>query len=217
MQRLILFVFIGLALLPAPAMAQVDVRDQLIGPDSFPDLELQEDDAINLDDPDGDSDTEELGGWGRLWLDATGTGGVVAMATALDAESAEAFLAGFQSTVPREDRRPHGIHANVVVQEAENPDGGATLAAGFADGTVAYLLITEGPDREELLDRAIDLQLTMIEGTLIAQSPDLAEEFTPPRNDEFDLVEFIGRAFLASLAAGVAAWFILRSRRTRSE
>ena len=89
------------------ASAQQEIADRLIGSESFPELELSDDSVVdfagNAEDPDGEF--EDIQGWARLWRDPVRGGGVVAMAAEMDTETSKTFLAGFQSTVPRESTR----------------------------------------------------------------------------------------------------------------
>ena len=160
------------------ASAQQEIADRLIGSESFAELELSDDSVVdfagNAEDPDGEF--EDIQGWARLWRDPVRGGGVVAMAAEMDTETSKTFLAGFQSTVPREDRADHPLNPNVVTLEGVNPLDEPTLAAIFSDGTAVFIVIAEGPDQAELLDRAIAAQLALIETPLLEQSADLAEE-----------------------------------------
>jgi len=216
--RFIVFISLAvtIALGATSAAAQQGAANRLIGPESFPGLELSEDRAIdfagNAEDPDGEFG--DIQGWMRLWRDPVGGGGLVAMAAEMDAETSEAFLAGFQSTVPAEDRAEHPTYPDVVTLATVNPLDEPTLAAAFSEGSAVFILIAEGTDRQALLDRAISAQLAMIETPLLEQSAGLAEDL-PTAGPGSPTSEIIIWAGFVIVLVFLATWAIRRSVRRR--
>lgn len=235
MIRLLVAAAIVLAI-ATPAAAQTDVADALIPPDAFPDLVLVADEPIDdwstlipeypelADNPELVAQIEDLHGWMRGWHDPESDDVLAVMAISLDATNPEAAalaaMAGAQSEVPLPDRSLDSDHENVVLLDLGSQAVEPTLAASFADGQFAYMLVAAGADPAGPLDRLIEEQLDRVTSPLVPQHTFLAETFSAGldgKNTAERAGEITGQVFGYAAVAGLAWWLWRRHRRKKAQ
>ncbi len=186
----------------AAAHAADPIEDRLLGPDSFPLLELVEDQAFDpAESVPGVEVDPGMGGWARTWVDPFTGGGIAVTAVDLPLGSESDFVKGFQSQLDDRDRYDHPSFQNVIVFDV---DGVSTLATAFATEGTGLSIISTGLERRALLDQALATQLlTLNQPALPPDSGRLAERAG----------YLMGQILAGAVAVGAAIWFWRWSRR----
>lgn len=206
MSRLLLATIFAILMTGAGSVAHAAdaIEDRLLGPDSFPLLELVEDESLDAFEDVPGLETNSLAaidGWVRAWVQPFTGDGIVVTAVNLPLGSESDFVEGFQGQLSDRDRFDHPGFANVVVFDV---DGVSTLATAFATEGTGLSIVTTGPDRRNLLDQAVAAQLlTLNQPALPPESGNSAER------TGYVMGQILGGA--AAVGAGI--WFWRWSRR----